>query len=66
VKIDIKGAFVQTPSQGESTYMKMDKTLRDHVINLLPDLKNEVEGDGCLHTLMLKVMYGCIQASALW
>jgi hypothetical protein len=31
--------------QGEPTYMKLDKTLTDHVINLFPDLKNEVEGD---------------------
>jgi hypothetical protein len=46
--------------------MKLDKMLTDHVINLFPDLKNEVEGDGFLYTLMLKVMYGCVQASALW
>jgi hypothetical protein len=52
--------------QGEPTYMKLDKTLTDHVINLFPDLKNEVEGDGCLYMLMLKAMYGCVKASALW
>jgi len=66
VKIDIKGAFVQTPMKGESTYMRLDKSLTEHVINLFPDLKELVEADGSLYTLMLKAMYGCIQASALW
>jgi hypothetical protein len=46
VKINIKGAFVQTSMQGEPTYMKLDKILMDHVINLFPDLQNEVEEDG--------------------
>jgi hypothetical protein len=66
VKIDIKGAFVQTPMKGESTYMRLDKSLTEHVINLFPNLKGFVEADGSLYTLMLKAMYGCIQASALW
>jgi hypothetical protein len=39
VKIDIKGAFVQTPMKGEPTYMKLDKSLMEHVINLFLDLR---------------------------
>jgi len=66
VKIDIKGAFVQTPMKGEPTYMKLDKSLTEHVINLFPDLKSSVEADGSLYTLMLKAMHGSIQESALW
>jgi hypothetical protein len=66
VKIDIKGAFVQTPMKGELSYMRLDKSLTDHFINLFPNLKGLVEADGSLYTLMLKAMYGCIQASALW
>jgi len=66
VKIDIKGAFVQTPMKEELTYMRLDKSLTEHVINLFPDLRGFVEADGSLYTLMLKAMYGCIQASALW
>jgi hypothetical protein len=65
-KIDIKGAFVQTPMKGEPTYMKLDKSLTEHVINLFPDLRGLVEADGSLYMLMLKSMYSCIQASALW
>jgi hypothetical protein len=56
-KIDIKGAFVQTPMKGESTYMRLDKSLTEHVINLFPDLKGFVEADGSLYTLMLKAMH---------
>jgi len=66
VKIDIKGAFIQMPMKGEPTYMRLDKSLTEHIINMFPGLKEQVESDGCLYTLMLKVMYGCIQASALW
>jgi len=66
VKIDIKGAFVQTPMKGEPTYIKLDKSLTEHVINLFPDLRESVDADGSLYMLMLKAMYGCIQASALW
>jgi hypothetical protein len=65
VKIDIKGAFVQTPMEGE-VYMKVNQRMTSYVINLFPDLKEMVHDDGCLYTLLLKVMYGCIQASALW
>ena len=66
VKIDIKGAFLQTPMEGEPTYMKLDKRMTTYVIGMLPELKEYVEGDGCLYTLMLKAIYGCVQASALW
>ncbi len=66
VKIDIKGVFVQNPMKGELTYMKLDKSLTEHVINLFPDLRGLVEVDGSLYSLMLKAMYGCIQVSALW
>jgi hypothetical protein len=65
VKIDIKGAFVQTPMEGE-VYMKVNRKMASYVINLFPDLKEMVHDDGCLYTLLLKAMYGCIQASALW
>jgi hypothetical protein len=65
-KIDVKGAFVQTPMEGEPVYMKVDPKITRYVIKLFPDLAELVEGDGCLYTIMLKAMYGCIQASSLW
>ncbi len=65
VKINIKGAFVQTPMEGE-VYMKVNQRMASYVINLFLDLKEMVHDDGCLYTLLLKAMYGCIQANALW
>jgi len=66
VKIDIKGAFLQTPMEGEPTYMKLDKKMMKYVIEMFPELEGYVEEDDCLYTLMLKAIYGCVQASALW
>jgi len=66
VKIDIKGAFVQTPMKGEPVYMKVDPKISRYVIEMFPKLKEMLESDGCLYTLLLKAIYGCVQASALW
>jgi uncharacterized membrane protein len=65
-KIYVKGAFVQTPMGGESVYMRLDQKISAYVIELYPTLKKFVEEDGCLYTVLLKAMYGCIQASSLW
>jgi hypothetical protein len=66
VKTDIKGAFLQTPMEGEPAYMKLDKKITKYVTEMFPDLQKYVEEDDCLYTLMLKAIYGCVQASALW
>jgi len=66
VKIDIKGAFLQTPMTGEPIYMRLDPKLTKFAINLFPDMEKMVDKDGCLYTRMLKAIYGCVHASALW
>jgi len=66
MKIDIKGAFVQTPMKGEPVYMKVDPKISHYVIEMFPKLKEMLEMGGNLYTLLLKAMYGCDQASALW
>jgi hypothetical protein len=66
VKVDIKGAFMQTPMKGEPVYMTIDPKISQYVVNMFPELGDMLEEDGCLYTLLLKVMYGCIQASVLW
>jgi len=66
MKIDIKGAFVQTPMKGEPVYMKVDPKISRYVIEMFLKLKEMLEMDGCLYTLLLKAMYGCVQVSALW
>jgi hypothetical protein len=45
--------------------MKIDPKISRYVINMFPQLGDMLEDDGCLYTLLLKAMYGCIQASAL-
>jgi hypothetical protein len=66
VKIDIKGAFIQTPMMGEKIYMRLDAKMTKYAVELYPELAKMVETDGCLYMEMLKAMYGCVQASALW
>lgn len=51
---------------GDPIYMKLDPTVSRFAIELFPHLKNMVEDDGCLYTQLLKAMYGCTHASALW
>jgi hypothetical protein len=52
--------------EGEPVYMKVNPKIMRYVIKLFPDLMKYVEEDGCIYTIMLKAMYGCIQASSLW
>ena len=66
IKIDIKGAFLQTPMMGEPIYMRLDPKLSKFAIQLFPEMESMVENDGCIYTQLLKAMYGCVQASALW
>jgi hypothetical protein len=66
VKIDVKGAFVQTPMTGEPSYVRIDPKVTRVAVELYPKLAEYVEGNGCLYTLLLKALYGCVQASALW
>jgi hypothetical protein len=66
VKIHIKGAFVQTPMSGPPIFMKIDPKIVKYTKELYPELEEYQWKDQCIYTVMLKAMYGCIQASALW
>jgi hypothetical protein len=66
IKIDVKGVFIQTPMKGQPTYMKLDPKVTKYAVELYPEYASYVESDGCLYTVMLKAMYGCVQASVLW
>jgi hypothetical protein len=65
-KIDIKGAFVQTPMSGPPIYMKIAPKIVKYAKELYPELDEFLWRDQCIYTVMLKAMYGCVQASALW
>ncbi len=57
---------MQTPMSGEPTFMRLDKKVTRYVREMYPDLKDYIEQDGCLYVELLKAVYGCVQASALW
>jgi hypothetical protein len=65
-KIDIKGAFVQTPMTGPPIYMKLDPKITRMAKELYLEFNEFIWDDSCLYTILLKAMYGCVQASALW
>jgi hypothetical protein len=64
-KIDINGAFIQTPMTGPPIYMKLDPRIRRMAKELYPEFNEFIWDDNCLYTILLKAMYGCVQASAL-
>lgn len=65
IKIDINGAFMQTPMEGEPIYMKINPKMMKYVIELYLKLRLKMGEERCLYTILLKAMYGCVQASAL-
>jgi len=65
MKIDVKGASIQTEITGSPSYMKMDEHLKSAVILNLPSLQPYVTQEGTLYTKLLKALYDCIQ-SGLW
>jgi hypothetical protein len=60
VKIEIKGAFLQTPMEGEPMYMMLDCKMTSNVLAMFPELEKYVDEGYCLYTLMLKAIYRCI------
>jgi hypothetical protein len=65
-KVDIMGAFIQTPMTGTPVYVRLNRNTAKYVIELFPEWSRYLMKDGVLYTKMLKAMYGCVQASRLW
>ena len=65
-KVDIKGAFVQTPMIGPPIFMRLDPKVVQYAKELYPEFDEYLWQSTSLYTVMLKAMYGCVQASALW
>ena len=59
-KVDIKGAFVQTPMEGKPVYIRIDKKVTRYIVALYPLLAKFVQPDGCMFTLLLKAMSGFV------
>ena len=45
-KIDVKGAFIQTPMEGPPVYMRCDKNLTKLIVEVYPQFKKYVSKDG--------------------
>ncbi len=65
-KVDIKGAFVQTPMKGPTVYMTIEPKIVRYVMQLYPYYGNLVQENGTMITKLNKAMYGCVQSSKLW
>ena len=65
-KIDVKGAFIQTPMEGPPVYIKFSAQLTKLIVKRFPQYTKYVNSKGCLFGKLLKALYGCIQASKLW
>ena len=66
-KVDVKGAFLETSMEGcPDVYMRIRKDIVRYLLLLYPEYQEYVQGDGSILTLLLKAMYGCVQASKLW
>ena len=65
-KVDIKGAFAQTPMEGPDVYMRIRRKVVAYLLVMYPEFAEYVQADGSIITLLLKAMYGCVQASKLW
>lgn len=65
-KIDLKGAFIQTPMEGPPVYMRCDKNLTKLIVEVYPQFKKYVSKDGYLYNRWKKALYGCIQAISFW
>lgn len=65
-KIDVKGAFIQTPMEGPPVYMRCNKDLTKLIVEVYPHLQKFVSTKGYMYCRLLKALYGCVQASKLW
>ena len=65
-KIDVKGAFIQTEMTGPPLYIRCNKDLTRLIVEVLPAIGKYVNAEWMLYCRLLKVLYGCVQASKLW
>ena len=65
-KVDVKGAFVQTPMVGTDMYMRTRKKIVAYLLIMYPHFAEYVQPDGSIITKLLKAMHGCVQAGKLW
>lgn len=63
---DIEGAYLIVNMEDQEVYVVLDPILTSLIISLQPDLEELVDEDGCLHALLGRALYGCIQSAKLF
>jgi hypothetical protein len=63
VKLDVKGAYIQTEMQGAAVFMRCNRWLTEWMVKTLPGLSKYVTKDGIMYCKLLKALYGYVQAS---
>ena len=67
LKVDVKGAFLETSMEGgPNMCMGIRKDILRYLLLLYPEYQEYIQDDGSILMLLLKAMYGCVQASKLW
>ena len=64
--VDIGGAYLNAPMEGESVIMELDPMLTKFALEIKPDLKPFVDQRGKLLVKLDKALYGCVQSARLW
>ena len=52
--------------EGPDVYMRIRRKVVAYLLVMYPEFAKYVQADGSIVTLLLKAMYGCVQASKLW
>jgi hypothetical protein len=52
-KIDVKGAFMQTPMEGEAIYLKVSKDIVKHIVDEFPEYQKFVTKEGTMFVRIL-------------
>lgn len=67
--MDVKGAYLNADMKSpkdRKTYIKLNKDITKIYLEVHPDARKLVNGDGTLFVRADKAMYGCIQSGFLW
>ena len=56
---------MQTPKEGPDVCMHIHRKVVAYLLVMYPQFAEYVQADGSIITLLLKAMYGCVQASKL-
>ena len=64
--IDISGAFLNVDmNTGLTVHMRLDRNMTNMMMKLAPEYSEYVDSKGCVVVRLDKVLYGCVEFTAL-